>query len=93
MFSARLGNLVGLANAPGDPAPLIATTLFASYHSGYAISIYIAACAVVSWSRRCWTADGIAEPFGSVGARRFIMRLSSLCRRELDRPVRRGHCR
>jgi len=33
----------------GGPAPLIATALFASYHSGYAISIYIAACAVVSF--------------------------------------------
>jgi general stress protein CsbA len=32
----------------GGPAPLIATALFAAYHSGYAISIYIAACAVVS---------------------------------------------
>jgi metabolite-proton symporter len=32
----------------GGPAPLIATWLFATYHSGYAISIYIAACAVVS---------------------------------------------
>ena len=32
----------------GGPAPLIATALFASYHSGYVISIYIAACAVVS---------------------------------------------
>jgi metabolite-proton symporter len=32
----------------GGPAPLIATALFASYQSGYAISIYIAACAVVS---------------------------------------------
>ena len=32
----------------GGPAPLIATALFASYHSGYAISIYIAGCAVVS---------------------------------------------
>jgi metabolite-proton symporter len=32
----------------GGPAPLIATALFATYHSGYAISIYIAACAVVS---------------------------------------------
>jgi hypothetical protein len=32
----------------GGPAPLIATALFASYHSGYAISIYIAACAMVS---------------------------------------------
>jgi len=32
----------------GGPAPLIATALFASYHSSYAISIYIAGCAVVS---------------------------------------------
>jgi MFS family permease len=32
----------------GGPAPLIATALFAHYHSGYAIAVYIAACAVVS---------------------------------------------
>jgi metabolite-proton symporter len=32
----------------GGPAPLIATALFATYQSGYAISVYIAACAVVS---------------------------------------------
>jgi MFS family permease len=32
----------------GGPAPLIATALFAAYHSGYAIAFYIAACAVVS---------------------------------------------
>jgi MFS family permease len=32
----------------GGPAPLIATALFARYHSGYAIAIYIALCAVVS---------------------------------------------
>src|SRR5439155_24327134 len=32
----------------GGPAPLIATWLFATYHSGYAISLYIAACAVIS---------------------------------------------
>jgi metabolite-proton symporter len=32
----------------GGPAPLIATALFATYHSGYAISIYIATCTVVS---------------------------------------------
>lgn len=30
------------------PAPLIATALFATYHSGYTISIYIAACTIVS---------------------------------------------
>ena len=32
----------------GGPAPLIATALFASYKSGFAISIYIAICAVIS---------------------------------------------
>jgi MFS family permease len=32
----------------GGPAPLIATALFATYHSGYAIAIYIAGCAVIS---------------------------------------------
>jgi metabolite-proton symporter len=32
----------------GGPAPLIATALFATYHTGYAIAIYIAACALIS---------------------------------------------
>lgn len=32
----------------GGPAPLIATALFAAYHTSYAIAIYLAACAVVS---------------------------------------------
>jgi len=32
----------------GGPAPLIATALFATYHTGYAISIYIAGCSVIS---------------------------------------------
>jgi hypothetical protein len=32
----------------GGPAPLIATALFASYKSGYAIAFYILACAVIS---------------------------------------------
>jgi metabolite-proton symporter len=33
----------------GGPAPLIATALFATYHTGYAISFYIAALAVISF--------------------------------------------
>jgi MFS family permease len=33
----------------GGPAPLIATALFARYHSGYAIALYIALCAVISF--------------------------------------------
>jgi metabolite-proton symporter len=32
----------------GGPAPIIATALFAAYHTGYAVAIYIALCAVVS---------------------------------------------
>jgi MFS family permease len=32
----------------GGPAPLIATALFAAYHTGYAIAGYILACAVIS---------------------------------------------
>ena len=32
----------------GGPSPLIATALFAAYHSGQAIAVYIALCAVVS---------------------------------------------
>ena len=32
----------------GGPAPFIATALFAAYHSGYAIAVYILGCAVVS---------------------------------------------
>ena len=33
----------------GGPAPLIATALFAAYHSGYAISVYIAVLCVISF--------------------------------------------
>jgi metabolite-proton symporter len=32
----------------GGPAPIIATALFATYQSGYAIAIYIAGCALIS---------------------------------------------
>jgi metabolite-proton symporter len=32
----------------GGPAPIIATALFAAFHTGYAVAWYIAACAVVS---------------------------------------------
>ncbi len=33
----------------GGPAPLVATWLYSIYHSGYAIAVYIAACAVISF--------------------------------------------
>ena len=32
----------------GGPAPLVATWLFARYHSGWAIAVFIAVCAVIS---------------------------------------------
>jgi len=32
----------------GGPAPLIATALFAHYHSGYAIAGYILVCSIIS---------------------------------------------
>jgi MFS family permease len=32
----------------GGPAPLIATALFAAYHTGYAIAIYLALCGAIS---------------------------------------------
>ena len=32
----------------GGPAPLIATALYATYHTGYAIAIYLALCGVIS---------------------------------------------
>lgn len=41
----------------GGPAPLIATALFAAYGSGYAISVYIAACAVVSLASATFMPD------------------------------------
>ena len=41
----------------GGPAPLIATALFAHYQSGYAISIYIAFCAVVTLASTAFMPD------------------------------------
>jgi len=51
----------------GGPAPLIATALFATYHTGYAISLYIAACAVVSlvaaWFMPDYTGRDISKEY------------------------------
>jgi MFS family permease len=41
----------------GGPAPLIATALFAHYHSGYAISFYILACSVISLAAASFMPD------------------------------------
>ena len=53
-FTGRLrysGSSLGFQLASviaGGPAPLIATWLFATYHSAFAIAIYIAICAVIT---------------------------------------------
>jgi MFS family permease len=41
----------------GGPAPVIATALLATYHSGYAISIYIALCAAVGLAAASFMPD------------------------------------
>jgi len=41
----------------GGPAPLIATALFAAYHSAFPIAIYIAFCAVVSLASAAFMPD------------------------------------
>jgi hypothetical protein len=62
-FTPRLrysGSSVGYQLASviaGGPATLIATALFAAYGSGYAISIYIAVCAVVSLASAAFMPD------------------------------------
>ena len=45
----------------GGPAPLIATALLATYHSGYAISIYIALCAAVGLAAAAFMPDYTAK--------------------------------
>jgi hypothetical protein len=41
----------------GGPAPLIATALYANYHTGYAIAIYLAVCAVISYVSTAYMPD------------------------------------
>ena len=41
----------------GGPAPIIATALFAAFHSGYAIAFYILACAIVSLASTAFMPD------------------------------------
>ena len=51
----------------GGPAPLIATALIAAYGSGYAVAIYIAACAVISliatWMMPDYTGQDISAEY------------------------------
>ena len=63
MFQGRLrysGASLGYQLASvfaGGPAPLIATALLARYHTGYAIAVYLAVCAVVSFVATVYMTD------------------------------------
>jgi len=46
-----------LGRSAGGPAPLIATALFARYHSGYAIALYILACALIGMAAAAMLKD------------------------------------
>jgi hypothetical protein len=46
----------------GGPAPLIATWLFATYGSPYAIALYILACAVLSLIATAFMRDYTSKP-------------------------------
>ena len=54
----------------GGPAPLIATAIFARYHSGYAIAGYILFCALVSlastWMLNDYTNKDISAEYDRV---------------------------
>jgi metabolite-proton symporter len=56
----------------GGPAPLIAAWLYATYHTGYAIAVYIAACAVISLfaaaAMRDYTGQNINEEYDEAAA-------------------------
>jgi hypothetical protein len=51
----------------GGPAPLIATALFAAYHTGYAVAFYLAVCAVISfvstWYMPDYTGKDVAAEY------------------------------
>jgi hypothetical protein len=53
----------------GGPAPLIATALFAAYHTGYAVAVYLAVCAVISfvstWYMPDYTGKDVAAEYDS----------------------------
>src|SRR3974390_2697767 len=49
----------------GGPAPLIATALFAAYHTGYAIAIYLALCGVISLISTAYMPDYTSKDVSS----------------------------
>jgi hypothetical protein len=48
----------------GGPAPLIATWLFGTYHTSYAIAAYIAVCAVLSLIATAFMTDYTGKDIG-----------------------------
>src|SRR5690348_2082547 len=49
----------------GGPAPLIATALYAAYHTGYAIAAYLAVCAVISYVATAYMPDYTGKDVGA----------------------------
>ena len=52
----------------GGPAPIIATALFAAYHSGYVVALYIAGCAIVSITATAFLPDYTNRDISHEGA-------------------------
>ena len=63
----------------GGPAPLIATALFAHYQTGYAIAIYIAACAVISAVATAFMPDYTGQDI-SAEVRRLVSQIPKFAR-------------
>jgi metabolite-proton symporter len=60
----------------GGPAPLIATAIFARYNSGYAVAVFILACAVISLAAAAAMKDhtnqDISQEYDQSGARSSV---------------------
>ncbi len=58
----------------GGPAPLIATWLFGTYHTPYAIALYVAACAVISVAATALMTDYTGKDIDAEHAAREAVR-------------------
>ncbi len=58
----------------GGPAPLIATWLFGTYHTPYAIALYMAACAVISVAATALMTDYTGKDIDAEHAAREAVR-------------------
>jgi MFS family permease len=52
----------------GGPAPIIATALFAAYHTGYVVALYICGCAIVSITATAFLPDYTNRDISHEGA-------------------------